>query len=94
MTVEERILKAIANADCEVDSIDKIISLAYYMGRESAAKEVCDKAHDIFKQQRQAANNCRYHNLAREMQGNITHLYHPDYSGTMMDEFGNDITVY
>lgn len=94
MTIEERILKAIKNMDCETDNTDKIIALAYYMGREAAAKEICDKAHDIFMQQRRAADYCRYHHLARDVQGNITHIYHPDYSGAMMDEFGDDITVY
>lgn len=93
MTVKERVLEAIHNWDCERDNVDKIIALAYYMGRESAAKEVCDKAYTIFDNQRKTAENSRYHNLAMKVQGNVTYIYHPDYSNTMTDMFCSDITA-
>ena len=93
MTIKERIKQALANMDCETDSIDKVIGLAYYMGREDAAKEICDKASTIFEKQSKIAQNCRYRNLAMKVQGNITCIYHGDYSQIMTEEFGGDETT-
>ena len=93
MTVKERIERALENREMESDSIDKIIALAYYMGREQAAKEVCDSAKAIFAGQRKRAAESRYHNFAMAIQGNIDYIYHPDYAGDMTAEFGSDRTV-
>jgi hypothetical protein len=93
MTVKERIKKAIENVDMEIDSIDKLITLAYYMGKEQAAKEVCDNARQIFTEQKKKAKESRYHNFAMAIQGNIDYIYHPDYAGDMTAEFGSDRTV-
>lgn len=48
MTINERIKKAIENFSCEKDSIDKIIALAYFTGREDATKEYANKVNAIF----------------------------------------------
>jgi hypothetical protein len=93
MTAKERVLKALENREFEVDSIDKIITLAYYMGREQAAKEVCDSVRAIFSEQQKRAAESRYHNYAMTIQGNIDYIYHPDYAGDMTSMFGSDGTV-
>jgi hypothetical protein len=93
MTVKERIEKALENREMETDSIDKIIALAYYLGREQAAKEVCNSAKQIFTEQQKRAAESRYHNFAMAIQGNINYIYHPDYAGDMTAEFGSDRTV-
>jgi hypothetical protein len=92
MKANERIQNAVKSADMEVDNIDKLISLAYYMGRESAAKEVCDAARKTFGEQHKRAIENRYHLLAEKVVGNVTHIYHPDYAGDMTDMFGSDET--
>lgn len=43
MTINERINKAIENFDEKTDSIDKIIAVAYFIGREEGAKFLIDK---------------------------------------------------
>lgn len=93
MTVKERVLKALENREMEVDSIDKIIALAYYMGREQTAKEVCDSAKQILSEQQKRAMESRYHNMAMAIQGNVAYIYHPDYAGDMTSMFGSDGTV-
>jgi len=93
MTIRERILKALENREMETDSIDKIIALAYYMGKEQGVKEVCDSAKAIFTEQQKRAVESRYHNMAMAIQGNINYIYHPDYAGDMTAEFGSDRTV-
>ena len=92
MTVKERIRQAVDSMDCDVDDINKIVALAYYMGREQAAKEVCDRANTIFAAQRKAAQDCRYRNMAMQIQGGYEYIHHADYSQTMSDMFGADYT--
>jgi len=93
MTAKERVLKALENSEFEVDNIDKIIALAYYIGKEQGVKEVCDSAKAIFTEQQKRAAGSRYHNFAMAIQGNINYIYHPDYAGDMTAEFGSDRTV-
>ena len=75
------------------DDARKLIALAYYMGRESAVREVCDQAAAIFAAQINRADQCRYHNLAHNIQGGITKIYHSDYSGDFTSTFGSDPTA-
>ena len=77
----------------EVDDPRKLIAIAYYMGRESAAHEVSDKYNQLLAQQMQRAEDCRYHNMAMAIQGNIRYVYSPDYSGDMTNMFGIDQTA-
>ena len=48
MTINERIKQAIENFDSETDNLDKIIALAYFIGREEATNEISDKVNAIF----------------------------------------------
>ena len=87
MTVKERIERALENREMETDSIDKIIALAYYMGREQAAKEICDNARQIFAEQilhQERAGESRYYKYALRLQGDAEYC---------RAEFGSDRTV-
>jgi hypothetical protein len=64
------------------------------MGREEAAKECCLTAKDIFEKQLKAADNCRYHNMATKVQGDVHQVYHPDYAGDYTSCFGSDPTKW
>jgi hypothetical protein len=69
-----------------------LIAIAYFMGRESQAREMGDKAKEIFKAQRERAEECRYNNMAMAVQGNIDWIYSPDYAEDMTGLFGSDET--
>lgn len=43
MTIKQRIRKCLKSWDGETDTIEKIVAVAYYMGREDAAREICNK---------------------------------------------------
>ena len=92
MTIKERIKQAIDNMDCDVDNIEKVIALAYYIGREDAAKTTSDMYNDVLAAQIKRANGCRYHNMAMDIQGGIHYVYTSDYSGDMTKTFGGDET--
>lgn len=96
MTINERIHSII---DSFVDlgdgynkaSMEKMIYLAYYIGREEAVNEVSDMYTEHIARQRERANACRYKHMANTIVGTETHLYHPDYSMSMTTTFGSDI---
>lgn len=92
MTINERIKKAIENFSGDEDSIDKIIALAYFIGREDATKEISDKVNAVFAEQKERAKACRYSNMAMSVQGDIDHVYSPDYSQGMTTSFASDET--
>ena len=92
MTVIERIRKAVDNLNCEEDSLDKLIALAYYIGREEAAREVSDKYNAVLAEQRERADKCRYHNLAHQIIGSVRYIHSGDYSQDMKTMFGSDET--
>ena len=74
------------------DNTAKLIAMAYYIGRESAVKEICDIHSARVTAARQAAKGYRYHRMANAvlnaMGGDM--IYHPDYAGDMTDTFGDD----
>lgn len=92
MTVIERIRKAVDNLNCEEDNLDKLIALAYYIGREEATREVSDKYNAVLAEQRERADNCRYHNLAHQIIGSVRYIPTGDYAQTMKSTFGSDET--
>ena len=51
MTINERINIAIENFDEKTDNLDKIIALAYFIGRDEAANFILDKVNAIFAEQ-------------------------------------------
>lgn len=92
MTIVERIKKAIKNLDCETDNIDKLVALAYYIGREDAAREISDKYNAVLAEQRKRADDSRYHNLANEIIGSTRYIHSSDYAQDMKTMFGGDKT--
>jgi ABC-type Fe3+-citrate transport system substrate-binding protein len=94
MTVIERINLAVSSGNYEHDNIDKLISLAYHIGKEIATREVCDKHTKIFNECRERAKHERYYNIANRVLGNINNdvIYHPDYAMDMKSTFGSDET--
>lgn len=91
MTIKERLKKALSKYNFDGDSADlnAIIAYAYYAGRCSAAKEVCNTAKGIFEEQQKRAEKCRYHEMAKTVQGNVGYIYHSDFDG-WIDIFSND----
>lgn len=91
-SIDERINEAVKAWNGEIDNIDKLIAAAYLIGRERATKEVSDKYNSILKAQIERANKCRYHKMALEVQGNVEFVYTSEYSGSISEMFGKDIT--
>lgn len=96
MTINERV-RSLVESLVEIGdgnskaSIEKMIYLAYHIGREEAVKEVSDMYTAHIARQRERANACRYKHMANTIVGTETHLYHPDYSMTMTAMFGSDM---
>ena len=92
MTVKEKILSIVDKFDCEVDDWNKLVGMAYYIGKEQGVKEISDKYTALLAEQRKRANKCRYNRMAHKVIGDVKYIYHPDYSGDMTEMFGNDET--
>lgn len=92
MTVIERVRQCVESLDCEKDNTEKLIALAYYIGREEATRETSDKYKKLIREQRAKANACRYKHMANEIIGKADYIYCPDYSGDMTATFGSDDT--
>lgn len=92
-TLRTRVKEAIGNCkDMEDDSLDKLLAIAYYMGREEATREVSDKYNAHLAAQHERAEACRYYKMAAAIVGPEKFLYCPDYAGEMSATFGNDAT--
>ncbi|MFR6690684.1 hypothetical protein [Hominenteromicrobium mulieris] len=92
MTNYMNYIKNIINTEIEMDkdSIEKLVKIAYYMGREEAAREVSDKYNDHIAEQKQRASECRYHNMAAEIVGDEDYIYSSDYAGDFTNTFAYD----
>lgn len=92
-TVRNRIKEAVYSSDDkEDDKLDKLLALAYYMGREEATREVSNKYNAVLEAQRQRAEACRYHKMAAAIVGDVKFVYSPNYAGEVTATFGNDET--
>lgn len=91
-TLINRVKYACDNCDMEIDSADKLIAFAYYMGRESATRYVSDKYVEHIAHQRERARACRYWRMAEDVIGPERYLYMPDYGQEITALFGSDIT--
>lgn len=94
MTIAERVRSIV---DSRVDltdevpaGIEKMIYMAYYMGREDATREISDRYNALLREQRQRAQECRYHNLAAAIVGDAEYIYSSDYAAGMTSTFGGD----
>ena len=72
-------------------SIEKMILLAYEIGREEATKEVSNAYANLLHKIRERADQCRYHHMVRRIIGDTKYLYHSDYAGRVAKEFGGDL---
>ena len=92
MTVRERIKAALENYSADTDNLDKLVALAYLIGREEATKEISDKYSNLLKEQKERAKECRYHNMAAYIVGEADYIYSPDYANETNCLFGSDET--
>lgn len=92
MTVIERVKECVNNLECDKDSIEKIIALAYYIGKEEATREVSDAYTKLIREQRKRAAECRYKHMAEKVIGDQNYIYFGDYDGAMTGLFGSDDT--
>ena len=93
-TVRNRIKEAVYKLDNkDDDTLDKLLAIAYYMGREEATKEISDKYNALLAEQRRRAEQRRYYKMAREIIGESQMIYSPDYAGEMGSTFGDDLTA-
>ena len=92
MTIKERI----AQAKHGESEIDHLIFAVYEMGKEAAAKEICEEHNRRVELMRQAANAHQYRHLCNSIidagqgkpYGDI--IYTPHYAGDMTSTFGDD----
>ena len=94
MTILERV-KSIVNSNIDMiewhdSSVEKLIYMAYYIGREEAVKEVSDMYVRHVAEQHERAGKCRYRHMAESIVGPERYLYHTDYCQAMTALFGSD----
>lgn len=92
MTVLERIRAAMVRVDYDRDDVDKLIALAYQIGREEATREVSDDYNKLITEQNVKADRCRYRHMAHEIVGDKKYIYHSEYAGDVTETFGSDET--
>lgn len=91
MTYREKIFNILdQDIDLDTDSVEKLVYIAYMMGREKADREVSDLYRNHLAEQRKRAEACRYNHMAEKVIGAETYLYTPDYAGEITAEFGGD----
>lgn len=74
----------------EPNSIEGLISLAYWIGRESAAKQVADSYCAKIEAMREFASSQKYHRLCNSVIDSVNMDYQPDYAGDVTSTFGDD----
>ena len=94
MTRRDRIRQALVHRpSMDTDTLDSLIAVAYWMGREEEAKQAGDKMAAHLAAQHQRAAECRYHQMAGKVVGRETIIYLPNYAGDYTDAFGGDPTT-
>lgn len=77
----------------ENDSLDKLITVAYYYGAETATKRICDEHNRLAQEAIGRAEKVRYWKQAMDVLGDFAKpIYDPNYSQDMINTFGNDET--
>lgn len=96
MTIAERIKNIMADApDLESDSLEKLVYLAYMMGRETGVQETAHLYSAHMQEQSQRAQACRYYKMAQKLLDNGNgYIYQADYRGDFGREFGGDETNF
>lgn len=94
MTITERVDEILKkNIDMDVDSFEKLVLMAYYIGLERGATEVLDKHNKLAEKQRETAEKCRYHKMAQNIVGD-TFIYDTNFRKDMTKTFGGDQTEF
>lgn len=94
MTILERIKVARESSEAwkDEDTLNKLIALAYEIGRESAAKEISDDYTALIASMRERADACRYPHMANAIIGDKNYIHHSLYAGDVTECFGSDET--
>ena len=95
MTIVERI-HSLLNSEHDLESEntkaseEKMIYLAYYIGREEGTRRTADLYTNLLAGQRERARQCRYSKMAMRVLGDKEFIYQPDYRMDMTRTFGGD----
>lgn len=98
MTIKEYVKNLVKNwpdmgDENEPASVEKMLLVAYYMGREQATREISDRYNAHIAEQKKRASECRYHDMAAAVVGKEDFLYSPDYSMEVTSLFGGDKAI-
>ncbi len=90
----EKIHEMVKTADMSQDTVERLVAMAYWHGREQATQEIIDEHNAIIGGMRERAEGCRYHNMAAEIIGQHAGIYSDDYAGDMTKTFGQENTNF
>lgn len=98
MTIKEYVKNLVKNwpdmgDESEPASVEKMVLVAYYLGREQATREVSNKYNAHIAEQKKRASECRYHDMAAAVVGKENYLYSADYSMEVTSLFGSDTAI-
>lgn len=94
MTILEMIKEANEKFGKNANDLEKLLVIAYNLGKEDGVHEFSDKVNEVFAAQKERAVQCRYHKMAMDIQGDVNYVYSPEYSGGWHEAFGSDdVTV-
>lgn len=99
MNIKQKIKQIVATVTYDGEAVDtqrnKLIALAYYIGREEGVKRICDKHAAKIAAMRVKARSCRYHNMSHAVidAGGQDIIYDADYAGDMTATFGDDAVL-
>lgn len=98
MTIYDRVQQLVngdRKVDMETDSLDKLICMAYWIGREEATRATSDAYAAHMAAQTERAKTCRYHRMALDiLQNGKGYIYMSDYRKDMTASFGSDETEF
>lgn len=90
----KQIVGACADWNDHNDTIERLVSYAYYIGREEATRELCDEFSKIIEGQKFRAQQQRYCKMAMSVIGNKTRVYSDDYAGEVIKIAKEDKTEF
>jgi len=92
MTAADKIKQLVKDVGPTPTTQEGLLVLAYWMGRESAAKSVCDEHNRRVAAMRAAADKEHCHHVAHRVitAGGADQIYSPDYAGDVTSTFGGD----
>lgn len=99
MTYYERVMQALEAEEWgDEGTLDDLLRMAYFLGKEDGAQEACDMATKRWHEQQVRALRCRYWRQALKIVGDAADftsgkgfIYHPDYSHDYSAVFGDSI---